>query len=72
MHAWAGVDVPLGINIVFPGLAAAAAAKLLQSCLTSSDPMDCSLTGSSVHGIYQARVLEWVVPGLELNLKALI
>ena len=31
-----------------------------QSCLTLSDPMDCSLPGSSVHGISQARVLEWV------------
>ena len=30
-----------------------------QSCLTLSDPMDCSLLGSSVHGIFQARVLEW-------------
>ena len=30
-----------------------------QSCPTLSDPMDCSLTGSSVHGIFQARVLEW-------------
>ena len=30
-----------------------------QSCPTSSDPMDCSLPGSSVHGIFQARVLEW-------------
>ena len=30
-----------------------------QSCLTLSDPMDCSLPGSSVHGIFQARVLEW-------------
>ena len=39
--------------------AAAAAAKSLQSCLTLSDPMDCSLPGSSVHGILQARVLEW-------------
>ena len=29
------------------------------SCLTLSDPMDCSLLGSSVHGIFQARVLEW-------------
>ena len=28
--------------------------------LTLSDPMDCSLLGSSVHGIFQARVLEWV------------
>ena len=31
-----------------------------QSYLTLSDPIDCSLPGSSVHGIFQARVLEWV------------
>ena len=37
----------------------AAAAKSLQSCPTLSDPMDCSLPGSSVHGIFQARVLGW-------------
>ena len=30
-----------------------------QLCLTLSDPMDCSLPGSSAHGIFQARVLEW-------------
>ena len=40
--------------------AATAAAKSLQSCPTLSDPMDCSLPGSSIHGIFQARVLEWV------------
>ena len=40
-------------------MAAAAAAKLLQLCLTLCDPMDGSLPGSSVHGIFQARVLEW-------------
>ena len=34
-------------------------AKLLQSCLTLSDPMDYSLPGSSIHGIFQAGVLEW-------------
>ena len=39
----------------------AAAAKSLQSCLTLSDPMDCSLPGSSVHGIFQARVLECLI-----------
>ena len=39
--------------------AAAAPAKSLQSCPTLCDPMDCSLPGSSVHGIFQARVLEW-------------
>ena len=33
--------------------------EVAQSCLTLSDPMDCSLPGSSVHGICQARVLEW-------------
>ena len=38
----------------------AAAAKSLQSCPTLCDPMDCSLPGSSVHGILQARTLEWV------------
>ena len=31
-----------------------------QSCLTLSDPMDCNLLGTSVHGIFQARILEWV------------
>ena len=34
--------------------------EVTQSCLTLSDPMDCSLPGSFVHGIFQARVLEWV------------
>ena len=33
--------------------------EVVQSCLTLSDPMDCSLPGSSAHGIFQARVLEW-------------
>ena len=38
-----------------------ATAKSLQSCPTLSDPMDCSLPGSSIHGIFQARTLEWGV-----------
>ena len=38
---------------------AAAAAKSLQSCLTLCDPIDGSLPGSSIHEIFQARVLEW-------------
>ena len=33
--------------------------EVAQSCPTLSDPMDCSPSGSSVHGIFQARVLEW-------------
>ena len=46
--------------------------KLLQSCPILCDPMDCSPLGSSVHGILQARILEWVAfpgdlpdPGIE-------
>ena len=33
--------------------------EVAQSCPTLSDPMECSLPGSSIHGIFQARVLEW-------------
>ena len=36
-------------------------AKLLQLCTTLRDPMDCSPPGCSVHGILQARILEWIV-----------
>ena len=39
--------------------AAAAAAKSIQSCPTLCDPIDGSPPGSSIHGIFQARVLEW-------------
>ena len=34
--------------------------EVVQSCLTLCDPVDCSTPGSSVHGILQARILEWV------------
>ena len=34
--------------------------EVAQLCLILSDPIDCSLPGSSVHGIFQARVLEWI------------
>ena len=52
----------LATNLTLEGqlAAAAAAAKSLQSCPTLRDPMDGGLPGSSVHGIFQARVLEWV------------
>ena len=46
-------------SLVHACVRAAAAAKSLQSCLTLSDTMDCSLPGSYAHGIFQARVLEW-------------
>ena len=46
-------------NIALQPQNAAAAAKSPPSCLTPHDPMDCSPPGSSTHGIFQARVLEW-------------
>ena len=47
------------ITIILELVIAAAAAKSLQSCPTLCDPTDYSPPGSSVHGIFQARVLEW-------------
>ena len=47
---------PLGKHCEFT----AAAAKSLQSCLTLCNPMECNLSDSSVHGISQGRILEWV------------
>ena len=41
--------------------------EVAQLCPTLRDPMDCSLPGSSVYGIYQARVLEWVAIAFSLN-----
>ena len=48
---WSGLPFPSPIH--------ESESEVAQSCLTPSDPMDCSLPGSSVHGIFQARVLEW-------------
>ena len=49
--------------------------EVAQSCPTLHDPTDCSLLGSSVHGIFQARVLEWVAvafSGLEGQTHAVL
>ena len=59
----------MGFTVCF-GNVAAAAAKSLQSCPTLSDPMNCSLPGSSVHGIFQARVLEWVAIAFSGNVPS--
>ena len=54
---------PFGTPFVVLG----AAAKSLQSCPTLCDPMDCSLPGLSVHGILQARTLEWVAISFSMH-----
>ena len=46
--------------------------EVTQSCLTLSDPMDCSLPGSSIHGIFWATVLEWGAIAFSLTLPSLL
>ena len=45
--------------------------EVAQSCLTLRDPVYCSLPGSSVHGILQARVLEWGAIAMHVNIRML-
>ena len=46
--------------------------EVTQSCPTLSDPMDCSLPGSSIHGIFRARVLEWGAIAFSENMLSLL
>ena len=49
----------VGCHFLLPCMKVKSESELAQSFLTLSDPMDCSLPGSPVHGISQARVLKW-------------
>ena len=55
-----GKNTGVGCHFLLQCMKVKTEREVAQSCLTLSDPMDCSLPGSSVHGICQARVLEWV------------
>src|SRR5574341_658848 len=50
----------VGCHFLLQCMKAKSESEVAQSCPTLRDPMDCSLPGSSVHGIFQAKVLEWV------------
>ena len=54
-----GKNTGVGCHFLLQCMKVKSEREVAQSCLTLSDPMDCSLPGSSVHGISQARVLEW-------------
>ena len=54
-----GKNTGVGCHFLLQCIKVKSESEVAQSCPTLSDPMDCSLTGSSVHGIFQARVLEW-------------
>ena len=54
-----GKNTGVGCHFLLQCMKVKSESEVTQSCLTLSDPMDCSLPGSSVHGIFQVRVLEW-------------
>ena len=55
-----GKSTGVGCHFLLQCMKVKSESEVAQSCPTLSDPVDCSLPGSSVHGIFQARVLEWV------------
>ena len=55
-----GKNTGVGFHFLLQCMKVKSKSEVAQSCPTPSDPMDCSLPGSSIHGIFQARVLEWV------------
>ena len=60
-----GKDTGVGCHFLLQCMKVKSESEVAQSCLTLSDSMDCSPPGSSVHGIFQARVLEWGSRSLE-------
>ena len=65
-HPWdsPGKNTGVGCHFLLQCMKVKSESEEGQSCPTLRDPMDCSLSGSSVHGIFQARVLEWVATAL--------
>ena len=61
-HPWdsPSKNTGVGCHFLLQCMKVKSESKVAQSCLTLSDPMDCSPPGSSIHGIFQARVPEWV------------
>ena len=61
-HPWdsPGKNTGVGCHFLLQCMKVKSESEVSQSCATFSDPMDCRLPGSSVHGIFQARVPEWV------------
>ena len=60
-HPWnsPGKNTGVGCHFLLQCMKVKSDSEVAQSCPTLGDPMDCSLPGSSIHGIFQARVLEW-------------
>ena len=54
-----GKNTGVGCHFLLQCMKVKSESEVTQLCLTLRDPMDCSLQGSSIHGIFQARILEW-------------
>ena len=54
-----GKNTGVGCHVLFQCMKVKSESEVAQSCPTLSNPMGCSLPGSSIHGTFQARVLEW-------------
>ena len=69
-HPWdsPGKNTGVGCHFLLQYMKVKSESEVTQSSLTLSDPMDCSLPGSSVHGIFQARVLEWGATAFKVSL----
>ena len=73
LHPWdsPGKNTAVGCHFLLQCMKVESESEVAQSCLTLSDPIDCSLLGSSIHGIFQARVLEWGAIAFSLALPNL-
>ena len=70
-HPWdsPGKNTGVGCHFLLQCMKVKSEIEVAQSCPTPSDPVDCSLPGSSVYGIFQARVLEWGAIAFSLSLS---
>ena len=66
-----GKNTGVGCHFLLQCTKVKSESEVTQSCPTLSDPMDCRLPGFSIHGIFQARVLEWVVIAFSDNVGEL-
>ena len=73
-RAWdsPGKNTGAGCHFLLQCMKVKSESEVAESCPTLSDPMDCSLPGSCVHGIFQARVLEWVAIAFSKSLLILV
>ena len=61
-----GKNTGVGCHFLLQCMKMKSECEVAQSCSTPSDSMDCSLPGSSIHGIFQARVLKWGAIALDI------